>query len=120
MSGQVLYCKVRKQGLSSVQRQVFYRITRIQAAVLLGMKKYGIFPCFPHSTLPLASEQILKICKYPEGTNMEVQRVDLANWVLRTSPKFTTGVKYQFNHDFDQIRDPEIPINLRLTLGAPR
>ena len=27
---------------------------------------------------------------------MEVGRVDLANWTFRTSPKFTTGVKYQF------------------------
>ena len=27
---------------------------------------------------------------------MEVRREDLANWTLRTSPKFTTGVKYQF------------------------
>ena len=25
-------------------------------------------------------------------------RVDLASWALRTSPKFTTGVKYQFHH----------------------
>ena len=26
---------------------------------------------------------------------MEVRRVDLANWVLLTTPKFTTGIKYQ-------------------------
>ena len=26
--------------------------------------------------------------------------VDLANWALRTSPKFTTGVKYQFHQGF--------------------
>ena len=31
---------------------------------------------------------------------MEVKRVDLANWALRTSSKFTTGVKYQFNQGF--------------------
>ena len=39
--------------------------------------------------------------------------MDLANWALRTSPKFTTGVKYQFYKGFDQIRDPEILITLR-------
>ena len=45
---------------------------------------------------------------------MEVRRVDLANWALRTSPKFTIRVKYQFLEfissirDFDQIRDPRI------------
>ena len=32
--------------------------------------------------------------------------MDLANWALRTLPKFTTGV-------FDQIGDPDIPITLR-------
>ena len=44
---------------------------------------------------------------------MGVMRVDLANWALRISPKYTTGVKYQFHQGFDQIRDPEIPITLR-------
>ena len=44
---------------------------------------------------------------------MKERRVDLANWDLCTSPKFTTGVKYQFHQGFDQIRDPEIPITLR-------
>ena len=40
--------------------------------------------------------------------------MDLANWGLRTSPKFTTGVKIiSFIRVFDQIRDPEIPITLR-------
>ena len=40
--------------------------------------------------------------------------MDLANWALRSSPKFTTGVKYQFHQDFFvQMRDLEIPITLR-------
>ena len=43
---------------------------------------------------------------------MEVRRADLANWDLWTSPKFTTGVKYQFHQGFNKIRDPEIPIIL--------
>ena len=40
--------------------------------------------------------------------------MDLANWALRTSPKFATGVKHQFHQGLDQIRDPEIPMALRL------
>ena len=31
---------------------------------------------------------------------MEMRRVYLANWALRTSPKFTTGFKYQFHQGF--------------------
>ena len=38
--------------------------------------------------------------------------MDLANWALQTSLKFTTGVKYQFHRVFDQIKDPNIPITL--------
>ena len=38
--------------------------------------------------------------------------MNLANWALWTSSKFTTGVKYQFHQGFDQIRDLEIPITL--------
>ena len=48
----------------------------------------------------LASEQTLRDLKHPRGTNVEVMRVDVAKWALRTSPKFTTGVKYQFLQDF--------------------
>ena len=39
--------------------------------------------------------------------------MDLANWTLRTSPKFDTGVKYQYHQGFDHFRDPEIPFILR-------
>ena len=46
------------------------------------------------------------------GTNVKMRRVDLAKWDLQTSPKFITGIKYQFHKVFDQIRDPEIPITL--------
>ena len=47
---------------------------------------------------------------------MEVRRVDLANWDLRTSPKFTTGVQINASSIrlFDQIRDPEILIIFHL------
>ena len=46
----------------------------------------------------LVREQTLKKdLKRNQGTSVEVKRVDLANWAIRTSPKFTTGVKYQFH-----------------------
>ena len=47
---------------------------------------------FPHPTLSIASEQTLKDLKEPRDTNEEVRKVDLANWALRASSKFTTGV----------------------------
>ena len=65
--------------------------------------------CFPHPTLSLASEQTLKGLKrsqWPQRGGKE----DSANWVHRTSPKFTTGVKYQFHQGF--WPDPDIPITL--------
>ena len=39
--------------------------------------------------------------------------MDLANWVLWTSPKFTTEVKYQLHQGYDQIRDLKIPAIFR-------
>ena len=39
----------------------------------------------------------------------------MANCALRTSPKFTTRVKYQFHQGVDKIRNLEIAITLRLT-----
>ena len=45
---------------------------------------------------------------------MEVRRVDLANWALRISPKFThRRLNISSIRVFDQIRDPEIPITSR-------
>ena len=50
--------------------------------------------------------------------------MDLANWALRTSPKFTTGIKYQFlqgfcpdrrsgnpNHPTEKKFEIEFPVN---------
>ena len=42
-----------------------------------------------------------------------MRRVDLANWALRTLPKFTKGLNISSIRVLDQIRDPEIPITLR-------
>ena len=76
--------------------------TGTKAAVLpkAGMNRCGSFPLLSAPILSLASEQTLKDLKNPSGTNVEVRRVDLANWALQTSPNFTIGVKYQFHQSF--------------------
>ena len=58
--------------------------------------------CFPHHTLSLASEQTLKDLRRSQGHQREGDESDSANWALRTSPKFSTGVKYQFHQGFWQ------------------
>ena len=68
--------------------------------------------CFPHPTLSLASEQTLKDLKRSQGTSKKVRRVELANWALWTSSKFTTCVKYQFHQGFwpdQRSRNPKHP-----------
>ena len=83
------------------RRQVFHRKLRNQGCSFTRDLISAVASrCFPHPTLSLASEQILKVLKRSRGTNEEVRRVDLANWALRTSPKFATGVKHQFHEGF--------------------
>ena len=55
-----------------------------KVAVLLGITRCG---SFPHPTLPLPSEQTWKD---PRSPTVEVRRLDLANWALLPSQKFTT------------------------------
>ena len=91
-----------------------------KVAVLLGINRRGRFPCFPYPTLSLASELAKKkTWKYPSSPNVEVRRVDLANWALRTSPKFTIGVKYQFHQGFffirSKIRKSQSPFSPQIT-----
>ena len=43
---------------------------------------------------------------------MEVGRVHLANWALRTSPKFTTGIKYEFHEGFGPHQRSVVVVNL--------
>ena len=81
---QVFHCKLRNQDCSFTRDWISAVASR----------------CFPHPTLSLASEQILKELKRSQGTSVEVRRVDLANWALRNLLKFTSGVKYQFHQGF--------------------
>ena len=89
--------QAQESRLQFCRRQVFHRKLRNEGCSftrdLIGPV---VSRCFPHPTLSLASEQTLKDLKRSQGTNLEVRRLGLANWPLRTSPKFTSGVKYQF------------------------
>ena len=80
------------------RRQIFHSKRRNQGCNFTR-DEYGVVAsrCFPHLTLYLAFEQTLKDHR---DNNVEVRRVDLAILTLRTSPKFITGVKYQFHQGF--------------------
>ena len=105
MSNHRLFCpkagpslQAEKPRLQFSRRQVFHRNLRNQGCSFIRDLIGAVASrCFAHPTLSLASEQTLE---GPRGTNEEVRRVDLANWALRTSPKFTTGVKHQFHQGF--------------------
>ena len=66
-------------------------------AVLLGMNRCGSFPLFsaPHSLF--SNWTNLKRSERSQGHQRGGEERNVANWALRTSPKFTTGVKYQFH-----------------------
>ena len=65
-------------------------------SVLLGINRCGSFLLLSALYSLFSIWKDLKK-KNPRGTNVEVRRVCLANWAVRTSSKFTTGVKYQFH-----------------------
>ena len=97
---QVSALQVQEPRLQFCRRQVFHRKLRNQGCSFTRNSIGAVASyCFPHPSLPLASEQTLKDLKSPRGTNMKVRKVDLANW---TSPKLTTGVKYQYHQGFLQ------------------
>ena len=80
------------KGRSSIANSGTY------VAVLLGMNRCVSFPLFsaPHSLFSIWTN--LKRSEKIPGA--PTRRVDVASWALRTSPKFTTGVKYQFHQGF--------------------
>ena len=81
--------------------QVFHRNLRNQGCSFTRDWIHAVASlCFPLPTLSSASKQTLKDVKRSRGTNVEVKRVNLANWALWTSLKFITGVKYQFHQGF--------------------
>ena len=88
--GQVLHWKCMNLGFHYKLRNQGCSFTREWIGVVASH-------CFLHPTLSLASEQTWKD---PRGIKVEVRRVDLANWALWTSPKFTVVVKYQLHQGF--------------------
>ena len=86
-----------------------------KVAIFLGINRCGSFPVLYATTLSLASQQTLQDLKGPRGPNTEARRVDLFNWALRTSLKFTTGVKYQFHQGYwpdQRSENPNHPSNI--------
>ena len=96
------------QHQSVVPKGRFFTVNSgTKVAVFLGINMCGSFTLLsaPYSlslslSLSLASEQTLNYLKRSQGPQRRGERVDLANWALRTSPKFTTGIKYQFHQGF--------------------
>ena len=96
---------IMPKGRSSIANSGTY------VAVLLGMNRCGSFPLLsaPHSLFSIWRN--LKRSEKIPGAPTRRWGDNLANRALRTSPKFTTGVKCQFCQVFFyQIRDPEMPI----------
>ena len=111
--GQVLHCKRMNRGCSSAEGRSS-TATRTKAAVLPWINRCGSFP------LISAPHCLFSIWKDPRGASVEVRKLDLANWVLQTSLKFITGVKYQLHQVFFyHIRvDPGSPVVIKLATGS--
>ena len=107
VQGQVFHCKLRNQGRSSSTAN-----SGSQVAVLLGMDRCDSFPLFPHPTLSLASEQILKIWKDPRNTTWRWGEWFWLTWPSELHRNPPQGLNISSIRVFDQIRDPEIPIIL--------
>ena len=111
--GQVFHWKLRNQGCSCAQRQVFPANSRNKVAVLLGMNRCGSFPLLSasHSLFSIwtdlkRSEKIPGALAWRWG---EWIWVSGPSGVYRNSPQ---GLNISSFRGFDQIRDPQIPIAL--------
>ena len=71
-----------------------------KVAVLPGMNKCGSFPLLSASRSLFSIWTNLERSQKIPGAPVGRWRVDLTNWALRTLPKFTTGIKYQFRQGF--------------------
>ena len=115
----IVFCLTTGPSLQTHEsRQVFHRKLRNQGCSFTRDWVGATFAFrTPLLSLSLASQQIWKD---PRGINVEVRRVDLANWALRTSPKFATEVKYQFYQFFftrSEIRKSQSPFDSLLTFN---
>ena len=90
--------QAKKPRLQSCRRQVFHcKLRNHGCSFTRDLIGEVVSSCFPHPTL---SFSIWTNRKRSQGTTEEVRKVDLANWALRTSRKFATGVKHQFHQGF--------------------
>ena len=95
--------QAQEPRLQVCRRQVFNCKLRTQDC---NFNRYWIGAvasrCFPHSTLHTLFSiwTDLKRSEKIPGAPTWWWGVDLANWALWTSRKFTTEVKYQFHRDF--------------------
>ena len=109
---QVLHCKRRNLGCSSAEgRSSTTNSENQDCSFTRDLIGSTASRCFPHPTLSLASEQTLKDLKRSQGH----QR---GEWIWLAGPSgFHRNSPQRLNISsirvFDQIRDPEIPINLR-------
>ena len=111
MSGNLTRTASTGTRLQFYQSQVFHRKLRNQGCSFTRDWIGAVASrCFLNPTLSLASAQIWKD---PRDANVEVRRVDLANWALWTSSKVTTWVKYQFHQGFWPDQRSGNPIILR-------
>ena len=109
--GQVFHCKCRNQGCSSAEGRSSTTNSGTKIAVLPEMNRCGSFPLLsaPHSLF-----SIWKDLKRSQGP----QRWRWGEWIWLTGPSglhrtSLNGLNISSIRDFDQIRDPEIPVTLR-------
>ena len=94
--------QAQEPKLQFCRRQVFHRKLSTQGSSFTSDWIGAVASrWFPHPTLSLTSEQTLKDLRSSDGHHEEGRRVGYANWALRTSPKFTTGVKISSIMVFD-------------------
>ena len=87
---------------SSIFAVCFHIIISIEFSVqeqVLHCKHRNLGCSSDEGTLGLSLQTQEPKLQFYKGLNRcgEMMRVDLANWALRSSPKFITGVKYLFN-----------------------
>ena len=105
--------QVQERRLQFCQRQVFHRKLRNEGGNFTR-DSIGVIPsrCFLHPILSSVSEQTLKD---PWGTNVDVRRVNLANWALWTSPQWLniSSIRvFDQSRDSDDANHPSPPYNI--------
>ena len=113
--GQILHCKRRNLGCSSAEGRSSTGNSGTKTAMFQGMNRCGSFPLLyaPHSLFSIWTD--LKTSENIPGapTRKWGERIWLTgpSGLHQNSPQ---GLNISSIRGFDQIRDPEIPVTLRL------